>query len=133
MIPIGIAIIGAGKIALANHLPGLALTGRAKVVAVCDSNPQTLEEAARITKAPAFADYKDALAHPDVDAIIVATPNFLHPPIVREAVASKKHVLCEKPIALNYADAIEMYRAAERAGVCHMTAFTYRFVPAMRY
>jgi predicted dehydrogenase len=130
---VGVAIIGAGNIALANHLPGLALTGMAKVVAVCDSNPQTLEEAARITEAPAFSDYKDAIAHPGVDAVIVATPNFLHPPIVREAVAAKKHVLCEKPIALNYADAIDMCRAAERAGVRHMTAFTYRFVPAMRY
>ncbi len=93
-----------------------------------------LAEASQATGvSAAFLDYHDAIAHPDVDAVIIATPNFLHPRIVRDAVASKKHVLCEKPLALNYADAIDMYRAAENAGVKHMTAFTYRFVPAMRY
>jgi predicted dehydrogenase len=131
---VGVAIIGAGGIALANHVPGLALCPQAKLVAVCDSNPRTLEQAQQKTgTSAAFPEYTDAIAHPDVDAVIIATPNFLHPRIVREAVAAKKHVLCEKPLALNYADAMEMYREAEAAHVKHMTAFTYRFVPAMRY
>jgi predicted dehydrogenase len=65
--------------------------------------------------------------------VIVATPNFLHVPITLAAVAAGKHVLCEKPLALDLAGATQMYRAAERAGVRHMTAFTYRFVPAMQY
>ena len=69
----------------------------------------------------------------DVHAVVVATPNFLHAPIVHAAVAAGKHVLCEKPIAMNLEEAIGMYRAAEAAGVRHMTAFTYRFVPAMHY
>jgi predicted dehydrogenase len=131
---IGIAIIGAGQIALANHLPGLKLAPQARLIAVCDSNPQTLENAKRQTEVDAaFLDYQKAIAHPGVDAVIIATPNFLHPRIVREAVASQKHILCEKPLALNYREALEMYRAAEAANVRHMTAFTYRFVPAMRY
>src|SRR3954468_408952 len=114
---VGVAIIGAGKIALANHLPGLALAPQAKVVAVCDSNPRTLEQASQTTGvSAAFLDYHDAIGHPQVDAVIVATPNFLHPPIVLDAVAAKKHVLCEKPLALNYHDALAMYHAAENAG-----------------
>src|SRR5205823_3785565 len=44
-----------------------------------------------------------------------------------------KHVLCEKQLGMNYAETVQMYEAAEHAGVRHMTAFTYRFVPAMRY
>jgi predicted dehydrogenase len=131
---IGVAIIGAGQIALANHLPGLALSPQARLVALCDANPQVLEAAARQTGVDAsFADYHEALAHPAVDAVIVATPNYLHAPIVLAAVAARKHVMCEKPLALEYASALEMYQAAESAGVKHMTAFTYRFVPAMRY
>ncbi|HEX3359008.1 MAG TPA: Gfo/Idh/MocA family oxidoreductase, partial [Tepidisphaeraceae bacterium] len=131
---IGVAIIGAGQIALANHLPGLRLTEQAEVVAVCDSNPQTLENAKRQAEVDAaFLNYQDALSHPGVDAVIIATPNFLHPRIVLAAAAANKHILCEKPIALNYPEAMEMYRAAEAADVRHMTAFTYRFVPAMRY
>jgi predicted dehydrogenase len=65
--------------------------------------------------------------------VIIATPNFLHSPIAHAAIAGGKHVFCEKPIALNFPEARDMYKAAEKAGVRHMTAFTYRFVPAMRY
>jgi predicted dehydrogenase len=50
-----------------------------------------------------------------------------------EAAKSGKHIFCEKPIAMNFPEALEMYRAAEANHVRHMTAFTYRFVPAMRY
>src|SRR5204863_1552706 len=60
-------------------------------------------------------------------------PNISHGPIALAAIAAGKHVLCEKPMAMSYAEAMQMYEAAERAGVRHMTAFTYRFVPAMRY
>ena len=131
---IGVAIIGSGAIALANHLPGLALSPQARVVALCDSDPATLAKAKQATGVTAtFTDYRDAIAHENVDAVIIATPNFLHPPIVHAAIAARKHVLCEKPLALNFPDALTMYRAAESAGVRHMTAFTYRFVPAMRY
>jgi predicted dehydrogenase len=106
----------------------------AKVVALCDSDPSALESAAReIGVSATFTDYKQAIAHAGVDAVIIATPNFLHPPIAFDAIAAGKHVLCEKPLALDFPTALEMYHAAERAGVRHMTAFTYRFVPAMRY
>ena len=68
-----------------------------------------------------------------VDAVIVATPNRFHRDIVVAAAESGRHVLCEKPLALNVAEAEDMLAAVDRAGVRHMTAFTYRFVPAMRF
>jgi predicted dehydrogenase len=131
---VGVAIIGAGAIVLGNHLPGLRLHPAARVAALCDSSQPTLENAARKTGVERlYTDFHEAIAQADVDAVIVATPNYLHPEIVRAAVAAGKHVLCEKPLALNLPDALTMYHEAERAGVRHMTAFTYRFVPAMRY
>jgi len=66
-------------------------------------------------------------------AVVVATPTVLHAPIALAAVAAGKHLLVEKQLAMSYAEAQRMYQAAEAAGVRHMTAFTYRFVPAMRY
>ncbi len=132
--PVGIAMIGCGKIALANHLPGLAICPDTRVVAVCDTDPKTLQDAATATGvADAYTDYRQAIARDDVHAVIIATPNQTHPAIALAAIAAKKHVLCEKPIALNQSDAAAMARAADAAGIRHMTAFTYRFVPAMRY
>lgn len=131
---LGVLIIGSGKIALANHLPGVALSGQAKVVALCDTSEATLAEASKqtgITKT--YTDYEKALRDPAVDAVIVATPNIFHPPIVMAAASLKKHVLSEKPLALEAETARKMHQACESAGVRHMTAFTYRFVPAMRY
>src|SRR5262245_29428596 len=129
---VGILVVGSGKIALANHLPGVEMSGRARVVALCDSNPATLEEASKQTGITrTYADWEQALKDPQVDAVIIATPNITHPPVVLAAAALKKHVLSEKPLALDAATANQMYKAAESAGIRHMTAFTYRFVPAM--
>ncbi len=131
---IGVGIIGCGGIALQNHLPGLALCPEAKLVALCDTNPKVLENAVRQTGVKAaFADYLQLLGRDDVNAVIIATPNLFHAPIALAAIAAGKHVLCEKPIAMNHAESLAMLHAAEKAGVRHMTAFTYRFVPAMRY
>jgi predicted dehydrogenase len=128
------AIIGCGGITLQNHLPGLALCPETRVTALCDADPATLERARQQTGAPvASTRFEEVVARDDVDAVIIATPNFTHPPIALTAIAAGKHVLCEKPLALNAADARGMAEAADRACVRHMTAFTYRFVPAMRY
>jgi len=131
---INVAIIGCGGITLQNHLPGLALCPEARLVALCDTDAACLERACKQTGvALASTDYKEIVARDDVHAIIIATPNFTHAPIALAAIAHGKHVLCEKPLALNYPEAKAMAEAADRAGVQHMTAFTYRFVPAMRY
>jgi predicted dehydrogenase len=131
---IGVGIIGSGQIALANHLPGFALCPDTKVVALCDSNPAVLQKASQTTGiSAAFTDYQQVLRRDDVKAVLIATPNFLHAPIALAAIQAGKHVMCEKPIAMNLPEALQMYHAAEKAGVRHMTAFTYRFVPAMRY
>jgi predicted dehydrogenase len=132
--PIRVAIIGTGAIALANHARGLSLTPEARLVALCDTNAEALAQAGQsLGIERLFDEPQAAVADPGVDAVIVATPNFTHPPIVQAALAAGKHVLCEKPLALDYATARGLAESADAAGVRHMTAFTYRFVPAMRY
>ena len=64
---------------------------------------------------------------------MIATPNDTHRPIAVAAAKAGKHVMCEKPLGLSATEVREMYEAARDAGVVHMTAFTYRFAPAMRY
>jgi len=131
---LNVAIVGCGGITLQNHLPGLALCPDVKVLALCDANAATLERARQQTGAAITATcYEDIVKREEVHAVIIATPNLTHAPIALAAIAHGKHVLCEKPLALNYADAKAMAVAADRAGVRHLTAFTYRFVPAMRY
>ena len=131
---LNIAIIGCGGITLQNHLPGLAPCPGVKVLAVCDSDKANLSRARAESGASITAtNYTDILKREDIHAVIIATPNVRHAPIALEAIDHGKHVLCEKPLAINYPDAKEMAEAADPSGVRHMTAFTYRFVPAMRY
>ncbi len=134
MKPLRFAIVGCGGISLQNHLPGLALCPETHVVALCDTDEACLEKARQQTGVKTVSTrYTEIVQRDDVDAIIIATPNITHRPIALAAIAAGKHVLCEKPLALNYPDALEMAEAAEKANVRNMTAFTYRFVPAMRY
>src|ERR1051325_8451450 len=106
---IGIGMIGTGGIALANHLPGFSYCPDTKVVALCDANPQALEKARQQTGiTAAFTDYHQLLARPDVHAVVIATPNNVHAPITLAAAAAGKHILCEKPIAMDYAQSLKM-------------------------
>lgn len=131
---IGVAIIGCGGITLQNHLPGLTLCPDTKVVALCDTDAAILQRASQQSGVRTCTqDWREAIRRDDVHAVIIATPNVFHAPIAMAAAAAGKHVLTEKPIAMSGAEAVQMYRAAEAAQVRHMTAFTYRFVPAFRY
>jgi predicted dehydrogenase len=133
-VSISVALIGTGGIALANHLPGISGCRDAAVTALCDANPTVLAEAARVSGISRTSTDPDALIRESgVDAVIIATPNRWHYPIAMSAIAAGMHVLCEKPIAMTLEQAVDMAAAADGAGGRHMTAFTYRFVPAMRY
>jgi predicted dehydrogenase len=128
------AIIGAGAVSDYHHVPGIRIDPRAELVAVCDPNEELLKQRQAdwgpiktTTSFEAIADDSD------VDAVVIATPNFTHLPIALACIAGGKHVMCEKPLGLNFDESLQMYRAAHDQGVRHMTAFTYRFAPSMRY
>ncbi len=129
-----IAVIGAGAVSDYHHVPGIRIDPRAELVAVCDPNEQLLRQRQEDwgpTKQ--YTDFEDVAADADVDAVIVATPNHTHLPISVSCIEAGKHVMCEKPLGLSFGEAAAMYRAAREGGVRHMTAFTYRFAPSMRY
>jgi predicted dehydrogenase len=131
---IGVAIIGCGAVSAYHHVPALAIDPRARLAAICDQNRSLLDGRARewgVEKASTNAT--EVIRDDAVDAVILATPNDTHRPLAVEAARAQKHVLCEKPLGLNAAEVREMHRTARDAGVVHMTAFTYRFAPAMRY
>jgi predicted dehydrogenase len=67
----------------------------------------------------------------DIDLVSVAAPNHLHKEIVVEAAAQGKHILCEKPLANNLAEALEMLDSANKAGIRHCCGFSYRFTPSL--
>jgi predicted dehydrogenase len=131
---VGVGVIGVGGISSHVHLPGLRLSPHAEIVALCDSDKDRLQQQAQAYGVVhTFSSYEELLQDPAVDAVVVATPTLLHAPIALAAIAAGKHVLVEKQLGMNYAETVRMYEAAKSAGVRHMTAFTYRFVPAMRY
>src|SRR5437773_866253 len=118
MSTLNFAIIGCGAITLQNHLPGLALCQDVKVVALCDADAACLERARQQTGVNVTSAYwEEIVKRDDVHAVIIATPNVLHPPIAMAAAQNGKHILCEKPLALTYAGAKAMAEGAERAGV----------------
>lgn len=115
---IGIGIIGTGEITRIMR-PAFTESTQARVVAVADVNMDAARaEAEALGGAEVFADYRELLACPAVQAVYIATPPFLHREMVLAAMAAGKHVLCEKPFMLNQAEAREI--AAAHAACPHL-------------
>lgn len=131
---IRVALIGAGAVTAFHHVPGLQLDRRARLAAVADVDAALAKRRAAEWNAEFHsADAAAVCIDPRVDAVVIATPNDTHAPLALAAIGAGKHVLCEKPLGLSAEEARQMLDAAQRAGVVHMTAFTYRFAPSMRY
>ena len=125
---LGIGVIGLGAIG-AKHLSMLQNMREAKIVGVSDINPELLNKAIAGTQIGAYTDYHELLANPELEAVIVATPDQLHKDICIAAANAGKHILVEKPIASTIKDGEEMIAAAKENNVKLMVGFTLRFVP----
>ncbi len=121
------AILGAGSVVEARHLPALrAIGGRA--AAIFDPVAATAEKLARTFDIPRVASSaEEAIADSRVGAVLVASPNAFHREQTECALEAGRHVLCEKPIALSLADAQSMARTAQRVGRLLQVGFHHRF------
>jgi xylose dehydrogenase (NAD/NADP) len=130
---IGWGVLGAAGIASGAVLPAIAASKNGRVAAIASRDPQRarqLAEAYPGAKAP--ESYDALLADPHVDAVYIPLVNSVHKEWTLRALAAGKHVLCEKPLAMNAKEAEAMASAAESAGKHLMEAAMYRFHPRTR-
>jgi predicted dehydrogenase len=129
--PIRLLVLGTGGMAKA-HATAFALDPRVQLVGACDVVPGRAAEFAKAYgMAKSFEDLDAAIAWGGFDAATNVTPDAIHHPTTMKLLKAGKHVLCEKPLAENFALADEMATAAEKAGVINMVNLTYRNVAAL--
>lgn len=126
-------ILGTANIARWATIPGIKLAKNAELYAIAG---RTLEKAKSFVSEygfqKAYGSYEELLADKDVQAIYIPLPNNLHKEWVIKALRAKKHVLCEKPLALNTAEAAEMFAVAKENGVNLMEAYAYLHSPYIK-
>lgn len=133
MRPVAWGVLSTAKIALEKVIPAMRHAEASRVVAIASRDPDRAREAAERLGIPkAYGSYDDMLADPEIEAVYNPLPNHLHLPWTIRAAEAGKHVLCEKPIALNAAETEEMIRARDRTGVRIEEAFMVRAHPQWR-
>ena len=129
-----VGIIGTGWYNDMMHLPALQYDPRATTVAICGRRREPAEEMAKKWAIPSvYTDYKEMYENEDLDAVVIASPDYEHHPMTMAALEAGLHVMCEKPLASNAVLAREMLDKAEEAGVVHMTYYTHRWMPHLQY
>lgn len=130
-----VGVVGCGGIANTKHLPSIKETGEADIVAFCDIVEERARKAAAdFGTADAFVctDYKELITK-DLDAVYVCTPNRSHSMIAVDALHAGKHVMCEKPMAINYTEACAMAAAAKESGKLLTIGYQNRYRPDSIY
>lgn len=128
MSKIKVAIIGCGTIANHAHIPSYMKNEDAEIIYFCDINRERAEKAVKDYECgTAITDYRELLNDPEVDAVSICTPNNVHASIAIECMKAGKHVLCEKPAARTYAEALEMQKVQHDTGVTLNIGVVNRF------
>lgn len=126
-----LGFIGCGGIANQKHFPALAKLGaRAEMLAFCDERPERAAKARAdfgVAGAQCYASYAELLAKAPVDAVYVLTPNVSHSEIAVAAMRAGKHVMCEKPMAINTVQAEAMLNVSVQTGKKLTVAYQNRF------
>jgi predicted dehydrogenase len=125
---LGICVIGSGRAGMIHARNFGRRVTRARLVALTDPHAPTLADAkAELEIETGYADYRQALADPRVDAVVVVTPTSLHREVVLAAARAGKHVLCEKPMGMNVRECDDMIDACAAASVKLQLGFMRRY------
>ena len=123
-----VGIVGTGFIGPA-HLEALR-RNNVNVVGLAEATADlAAEKAAELGIGRAYESYETMLADPDIDVIHLATPNYLHYPHAKAALEAGKHVVCEKPLAMNSTESADLLRIANDTGKVNVINFNIRFYP----
>ena len=132
-----VGLIGSGNIARVRHIPAWnKLAGSATVTAVSDVVREAADGAAQLvagveTPPAVYTDYHALIDDADIDAVDICLPHHLHADAILAATAAGKHILCEKPMCINIAEADRIVEAVDRAGVVYMSGHNELFYPAI--
>jgi len=131
-----VGLIGCGAIAEEKYVRALKSIPEAEVVAFCDIAPEKTEKLRKIfeaTDGKTYTDYRELLKDDTIDVVHICTPNKSHSPISVAALNAGKHVMCEKPMAMNYKEAKLMYDASVENEKLLTIGYQYRYLPAQLY
>lgn len=125
---LNVGVLGCGQIAQSAHFESCTKASNARLYAICDL-ADDLRERMAVTHAPekSFSDYDAMLADPDLDAVIIATADIFHVPMAMRALKAGKHVLCEKPMALDIEEAELLEQAVKDTGLIMQIGHMKRF------
>ena len=128
-----VGVIGTGFIGPA-HIEAMRRLGHIDVVALADVNEEVARQKADALSVPtAYGDYKKLLADEQIEAVHICTPNNFHYPMSKEALLAGKHVVCEKPLAMNSAEAKDLIGIAKEKGLANAVHFNIRFYPIIHH
>ncbi|MBP2240260.1 putative dehydrogenase [Cytobacillus eiseniae] len=122
-------ILGTAKIAMEQVIPAIQRSSNGVVAAIASSSGKAVKIASQFNIPHSYESYEDLLADPEIDAVYIPLPNHLHKEWAIKAANARKHVLCEKPAALNTEDVKAMVSACMANDVLFMEGFMYRFHP----
>lgn len=135
---IGYAIVGLGHLSLGELLPALKECKKSRIAALVSGNPDKMRRTGLLYDVPegsqySYENFDEIAQNEEVDAVFIVLPNAMHKEFTLRSARAKKHVLCEKPMAINSEECKEMIKACTKAGVKLMVAYRIQFEPYNTY
>lgn len=122
-------VVGIGKQAIEDHIPGLLASDGARLVAICDNDPEIVREQQYRQRVPGYTDFREMFKAEQLDMVVVTTPHHIGRDVIYTAAEHRIHVLKEKPFATSMAEARELVDICGQSGIQLMVTLQRRFNP----